>query len=239
MSDIIVAGYPKSGTTWLTRLLGDVLDSPTGGSIASEDANEVATEGQERPGPYVVRKGHYRLVDNDSGPVIPTKHQFAWKRWTDEKVVFLVRDPRDIAVSGAAYFDQPVPEFLERMLAGQLFNLPAWGEYVEGWLDLLHIARFVKYEDLLAGPEVVIANLLRSYIDHDYWLDHDPARIPGAVERQSFASRLHDYDGPHPDQHRAIMRHGRAGEWVDHFDAKMIEAVRAAWGGTMKALGYV
>jgi hypothetical protein len=28
MKEIFTAGYPRSGSTWLNRLLGDLLDSP-------------------------------------------------------------------------------------------------------------------------------------------------------------------------------------------------------------------
>jgi hypothetical protein len=60
---IYVCGHPKSGNTWLTRLLGSVLNSPTGGCMPSQDGKEIATEGQDRTGNYFIRKGHFTFTD--------------------------------------------------------------------------------------------------------------------------------------------------------------------------------
>lgn len=83
---IFVAGYPKSGNTWLTRLLGDALDCPTGGSMPQQDAVEIACEGNDRPGHYVIRKGHFVLLNDDGpGQIVPRPHRLAWKRLNDNK----------------------------------------------------------------------------------------------------------------------------------------------------------
>ena len=63
---IYVIGYPKSGTTWLTRMLGDLFECPTGASIAAADDSEIATEGADRVSDYVVRKGHFVFTEDES-----------------------------------------------------------------------------------------------------------------------------------------------------------------------------
>ena len=233
---LLVAAYPKSGSTWLTRLLGNALDSPTGGSIASEDANEVATEGQDRPGPYIVRKGHYRLINDVPGPAIPAPHRLAWKCLDGEKVIFLTRDPRDVCVSGAHYWRQPPEQFLNRMVSGDVAKLPAWHIYVDQWLAKRNYfpLALISYEALLYDAEYS----LRSLMDR-LKLEYDPARLPGVVMRQSFDARKNDYDGPHPDQHAAIMRRGVAGGWMEYFNQRMGRMCQAHFGATMARLGYV
>jgi len=83
---IHVIGYPKSGTTWVTRLLGDALNSPTGSGVCRHNA-EPATEGWDRPGPYFILKSHFSQVDRPAELTEQTK------------VLYVVRDYRDILVS--------------------------------------------------------------------------------------------------------------------------------------------
>ena len=56
MTEITVAGYPRSGNVWLCRLLGDALDVPVVGIAYGRDS--LAAEGQERPNPGYVRQAH-------------------------------------------------------------------------------------------------------------------------------------------------------------------------------------
>ena len=227
---IYVSAYPKSGSTYLTRLLGDILNSPTGGCISSEDANEIATEGQDRPGSYVVRKGHYVLIDDDSGDVVPRPHRMAYKQLTDEKVVFLVRDPRDICISGAYHWRATPAEFLDRMINGSIARCGRWDEYVSEWIDYNHdICHMVKYEDLLAFSYVELIHI-ESYIGNGY------DRIEQAIERQSFANRSEGLD--ENEMRRNNMRKGTVGDWRNHFTKEMQNEVWNEFGWIMERLGY-
>jgi len=91
--NVIVNGYPKSGTTWLTKLVGDLL-----------------TAGTERVSTYACYKSHHNydeLVD-----------QFNDKT----KLIYIIRDPRDIVVSGAYHFSfLPIrmKSVLRRMIKSQ------------------------------------------------------------------------------------------------------------------------
>jgi hypothetical protein len=55
MVDVFVTGIPRSGNTYLSRLIGDALDSPVGGA---RGAVALATEGQDRPGQHRVMQLH-------------------------------------------------------------------------------------------------------------------------------------------------------------------------------------
>ena len=83
---IFVIGYPKSGNTWLTRLVGDALNSPTGSGYGKHEL-DLSTEGKGRPGPYFVLKSHHSQRD---------KPEYI----TDKsKVIYIYRDFRDVLVS--------------------------------------------------------------------------------------------------------------------------------------------
>jgi len=90
VKDLIIVGYPKSGVTWLTRLIARIIDCPVAGFHNQPDNNEIAMEGKERRSVYRCYKAHQEFKNlgfdiNDE----------------NKKVIYIIRDPRDIAVSGA------------------------------------------------------------------------------------------------------------------------------------------
>ena len=94
---IYVVGFPKSGNTWLTRLLADVLKSPVRSGVMRESV-EVASEiNQQLSLPsnsaYEVMKIHfmpkYFFTEVDSSP---------------RRIAYIYRDFRDVFVSAFFYF---------------------------------------------------------------------------------------------------------------------------------------
>lgn len=83
MKNIYVVTTPRSGTTWLVRLLSDALAS---GMVAynREGIDKPIFAGPRTNGDYLIRKSHYAQS-------------------YDAPVVFLQRDPRDVAVSRMHY----------------------------------------------------------------------------------------------------------------------------------------
>lgn len=232
---IYVAGYPKSGCTWLTRLLGDALDSPTGGCMPKEDHKELATEGQDRPGPYIVRKGHYKLTDDIPSPAVPRPHRLAWRNLNGAAVVFITRDPRDVCISGAAYWNNSPEYFLNRMIAGQLAKLPAWHRYVDDWMRPRPFKLIrTSYERLSNEKEVELARIL-----DELGVIYAPEELTEVYQRQSFEARLNDYQGRHQDQHKHLMRKGKVGDWRDKFNRRMGHMCHIHFGAMMARLGYI
>jgi hypothetical protein len=243
MQKIIYAfGYPKSGNTYLTRLLADVISSPSGGCMPAEDKREVATEGADRPGAFIVRKGHFLPVDNDAGSVVPQPHRMAVKLLTDERLVFIVRDPRDICVSGAWHWRVSQETFLDRMIRGDVAGLGRWDKYVEQWLTI--IADLVannsikvaalSYEQLLQEREArMVATLM--YLDiPDIPIKH----ISEAFKRQSFEERAKRIQDAGDSLRRNNMHEGKAGEWVKYFSGKMNDRILSEFGTVMQRIGY-
>jgi hypothetical protein len=235
---VYVSSYPKSGSTWLTRLLADILDSPSGGCMPSEDSKEVATEGQDRPGPYIVRKGHFVLIDDDTGPVVPRPHRLAWRQLTDEKIVFLVRDPRDICVSGAHHWRQTPEQFLDRMIKGNVARCGRWDEFIGDYFVHLGMANdfiIAKYEDLLTGPSQELKIILK-YLD--YYMYHQEY-LYEVIRRQSFATRKAQIGNDPKELRRNNMRKGIVGDWRNHFTPEMNDRIWDEFGWMMERLGYV
>jgi len=235
MKTILVSAYPKSGSTWLTSLLGDVLNCPTGGSCQSGDKTEIATK--DRPNKdFIVRKGHYKLIMDFTDKAIPMPHFLNWQFLDDNyKVIFLVRDPRDVCVSGAYHWRCSVPEFLRRMIVGSVVHLDRWDEHIFQWLDLIKdpicndLFCLVRYEDLHKDTAGTVNGILRFLQATEY-----KGRIDDAIHQNSFEVKARQVT----DKRRHNMRKGIVGDWRNQFDTEMNNLIYSEFGWIMEKLNY-
>ncbi|MFN2507420.1 MAG: sulfotransferase domain-containing protein, partial [Chthoniobacterales bacterium] len=92
MKTILVVGYPKSGCTWIARLVAELIGCPVAGFWKS-DKEEIAMEGKERVSEFAVYKSHHTFAELGMDPLR-----------SEIRVIYVIRDPRDVAVSGAHHF---------------------------------------------------------------------------------------------------------------------------------------
>ncbi|MGI8889635.1 MAG: sulfotransferase domain-containing protein [Chthoniobacterales bacterium] len=92
MKNIVVVGYPKSGCTWATRLVAELAGCPVAGFWRSEK-KEIAVEGAERISDFRCYKSHHQLMELGFSP-----------NDSENKVIYILRDPRDLVISAANYF---------------------------------------------------------------------------------------------------------------------------------------
>jgi len=164
---VVISGYPKSGNTWLTRLTAQLIDCPVKGFWTQPENNDIAIEGKERKSEYKCFKAHHTF------PILT-------KSFTDYgngtvKVIYIVRDPRDVAISALFFFKRLRGKRTFRLLGlNWLHNkltlqanltgccklvanggeLPwmnvSWADHVESYLD--SGALIIKYENLIDNP---------------------------------------------------------------------------------------
>jgi len=182
-SDVFVASYPRSGSSWLRFLLLEMLRGDASFSAISRDVPYVG--GQERAA---------ALVPAD-GRVIKT-HEPYLARY--QRAIHLVRDPRDVAISYFSFMqriekivigpgDDPAASFdhfIGALLAGRVDAHGTWQSHLLSWLaadergdcDVLRL----RYEDLRADPALGVARI-------GSWLgiDVDQDRAASIVERSS------------------------------------------------------
>jgi hypothetical protein len=239
---IYVLSYPKAGGTWLARLLGDALDCPVGATVPDHDEKCIAHEGDERPGPYHVRHGHSIPVSNWSAKPVLYMGELAWRALTDEAIIYMVRDPRDLILSVAHHWDMGYTQAMMCMAKGQwpVHHGGGLERHVRAWL---HGARFpfmaTSYESLSTDPAAEVARLTSVY-----GIPVDPDRLAGAVERQSFAARK-AWTEQHGDGlaygksfQLRFLRRGIVGAWRDELPRDLWPRVQQYWGRLMVDLGY-
>jgi hypothetical protein len=150
--------------------------------------------------------------------------------------LLVVRDPRDVAVSAAHYWDWTLDEALDKMIEGPgPLELPPWKVFVESWLEQ-HVP-ILRYEDFHHDAKKELTGLLGH-------LELEPQRdLERVVSRQSFTVKKAELDrrgASYPFGREAQLRHmrkGTVGEWKEAFSPEQVRRT-VVWRRQLKKLGY-
>lgn len=240
--NIFVTGYPKSGNTYLSRLLGDVLNSPVGGMY---NAKPICEEGNDREGGYHIRQLHLKVWNGDDIPdwniAIPNAWWFYPKAYNGEKIIHVVRHPFDVCVSCHHYWQRDnLTETIKAVGYGThpLKSHGAWSNFVLGWLDVQ--VPVVRFEELVQNPTLTIVKTLDA-LDIDV---PDTTMIVQAVERQSFDKRRKELEqnGNKYNYGRDVqlrnLRKGQPGDWRNYFDNDMTALASSLFIQAMRRYDY-
>jgi len=236
--DVFIVSYPKSGNSWVRFLIAHL--------VAEGPVDFSSVQG--------IVPGIDFLSANKLGsltrPRILKSHEYFDPRY--EKLMYLVRDPRDVVVS---YYHHdlrrrlipegyPMEQYVGRFLAGRLDPYGSWHEHVGSWLG----ARdgdpgflLVRYEDLSATPQ----QGLRRIADF-LGLCPSDAELELACERSSFDAmrKLERYQAETAGTlspvrvQQPFVRSGTVGGWRRELPSALAARITARWGRTMAALGY-
>lgn len=252
---IIICGYPKSGNTWLTRLTADVVGCPVTGFWGEPKNEEIAIEGESRISDFECYKAHHsydKLLDS-------------FKEFGNgtEKVLYIIRDPRDVIVSALHYFSKPhthpllfrlmkflrLSEYYHSRFRLTKKRVDLMTDYLlKGtrelpWMNIPwgeHLegynqpgVLFIRYEDLLKKPLNEMKKVL-NFLD----LDRVEASILKSIDNQSFEKKKRAFILRDDRRRSTFMRRGRSGEWNHYLDTDQNEKIVAHLKNVLIRLGY-
>ena len=195
-----LASYPKSGNTWMRALLSNYfraadqpaeidelgVESVTSSrdlchEITAIESSDLTDDEIDRYPPAVAQ----HLADNSVEPLIVKLHD-AYRLNSDGApifpatatagVIYLIRDPRDVAVSFAHHENVSLQRMINIMAAEKTTlassktslteQLPqrlfSWSNHVRSWVDESGLAtHVVRYEDLLRQTRATFRGVLR------------------------------------------------------------------------------
>ncbi len=273
-----IAAYPKSGSTWLRffvahltaqetigeslrdaalrvpvdfgqagfdRALGIKLADLTTTEALALKPRRLEAEAQQRLTPALYLTHDAWTASPLGEPLLPAA--------VTAGAIHLVRDPRDIAVSYAEFFNCSLDQAIAQMADPahiMIFNPEAdsgpqlpltlldWSGHCRSWLAADGFPRLrLRYEDLLTNPQREFAKLAR--------FAHLPSTID-ALERAITATRfdrLKSQDAQEAYAYRgdgrSFFREGRSGGWRTALSSDQARQIERDHGPMMVHLGYL
>jgi aryl sulfotransferase len=264
-----IASYPKSGNTWMRVLLANLMssrDEPRNINNLDDPVNIVSRPAFENAAMVDTTLLHQSELDR----IRPAVHDFTARGLRAAQVIkthdqgvradhlavlgsagrvaiYLLRDPRDVAVSYAHHMSLNLDKAIAHMAskthwlgAGRVLPhvIGDWGSHVKSWTEQDRIPVFaLRYEDLLAdtlGGLTKVAAFLG--------IECDAQALEMAVAHSRFEElrrqeELYDFSERQPGQKR-FFREGRAGQWREVLTPEQVQAIEAAHGEVMRRWGY-
>jgi aryl sulfotransferase len=272
-----LASFPKSGNTWFRILLANLTAGEKGpadinnlderGGIASSrhefeamtmlDSGLISHDDIDNLRPRIYEslakdtarqrwvKVHDAYTTTQTGEPLLGRH-------AARAAVYLVRDPRDVAVSLAYHNSSTIDEAIRLMnaadgalcagrkgLAPQLRQkLTGWSGHVTSWLEQSDVpVHLVRYEDLMAAPAACFAAALESAgraataADIERAIRHsDFAELRRQEEEKGFAERM--------SRTAPFFRSGRIGGWREILSGEQAGAIVQCHRAAMARLDY-
>jgi len=229
-SDAFFASYPRSGSTWLRFLLFDSLvGEPSGFSSVNHAIPDVKLHKHGLP----LMPGGGRLIKT---------HEVFHPEY--KKAVYLVRDPRDVALSEYAYqtalglVKLDLDDYLEKFLKRGVNPFASWRAHVDSWLSAPlgpEQLLIVRFEDARADPFQTTVQIVQFLA-----LTPDERRIRAAIANNTVEKmRAKEKETPQRASARGqFIRSGSAGGWRNKMTPAQAQLFRQHSGDLLSRLGY-
>jgi alcohol sulfotransferase len=253
-ADVLVISHTKSGRTWLRIMISHLYHlaygTPANAIIGFDNLHRLEPA---IPRIYFNRDTRVPTLNRDNGFVAAPR---------DRRTLFLVRDPRDVAVSfhfhvcnrasarelhrkGIAKQAKSLPLF--DFVTDPALGIPRVIEHYNRWHEEMQDmprALVIRYEDLHADPVATLGQVMR-FIDREY----DRDRLARAVQFASFDNLARKEKSGFFDSGRMQttnpedagsrkVRRGKVGGYRDYFTPEQITVIEGLMARLHPDYGY-
>ena len=188
--DTFLVSFPKSGNTWARFLVANLVRPDQ--KIDFSNVNGVIPGPEVTPNRQLMRLPRPRIIKS---------HQYFDPRYP--RVIYIVRDPRDVVVSQYHFQRKrklvpdefPLAKFVDQFIAGQTCFYGSWGEHVASWLATRYGQTgflLLRYEDMVENTPREMAKIACVF------LTNGCGKVRGHVAPRAGVDRLEAYPTGRP-----------------------------------------
>lgn len=244
--DVFLVSYPRSGNTWARFLLGNLIyqnDPVTFSNIESRIPE--------------IYFNPDRLLRKLPRPRMLKSHECFQPHYP--RVIYLVRDPRDVAISFYHHNvkrrnipdEYSMARFVPAFIAAEFDRkLGSWRDNVLSWTTLRgEDPSFVmfRYEDMKSDTAAALGRMA-AFLERCSFrkIDSSPQALHRAIELSS-PERMRTLEkreagswvltkGTRTD--KPFVRSATVGGWKSQLTRESVDAIESAWAPLMRSLGY-
>jgi len=260
-NNVYVVGFPKSGNTWLARIISGSI----GANIYSDVENDVINRSDYKKSVKEKDIGIQRVhwIDAEEKEILASK------------IVYIIRDPRDSFISGFYHNYRMIHEsnVKKSIILKLLFrweiknfnkswnwslsarlhtlktfaknilrlkfkgigveNVGNWSDHVNFWTSFDNVC-LVRYEDLLANPESEVTRILNTIK-----IDYDINSVRNSIKNESFNKKKEEFLASGDIDNFKFLRKGKSGDWRFILDKKLSKLIQEKHYLVMKKYNYI
>ena len=274
-----IASYPKSGNTWMRAILLSLFFTKDGifnfklfnqiryfdtpgnyefiKSLNLDDfknLNDLSTiakywiEAQKRT---IITDGNFSFYKTHSANIKINEYKYTSED-TTLGLIYIVRDPRDIALSYAKHKGVSTNEIIDLMKNEKILTssgggypvvLSSWNHHYYSWVHLNVPKIIIRYEDLLEKTEMILWKLI-DFFNINYKIKFNSAnKIINNILLSTSFEKFQEYEKingfPEATTNSMFFRKGKKNQWEKALKKYQLNKIENSFKSPMKEINYL
>ena len=272
---IWIASYPKSGNTWVRSFLSSYIYTK-GRKFSFSDLDQIRAFPSDTEINFLKKKyGKYKFThmaenwDNFQKDII-NKRKFTFLKthnalvdvknfsFTNLKntigLIYVVRDPRDVAISYSSHLDVDLKEITNHMINPNLVEktpdnfdrtlITSWSNHYNSWKNLPLRKIIIRYEDLIDKPEETFSEVIE-YLSQIINLKTDNELIKKSIDNVNFNNlksleKIHGFsENKSSNKDNRFFNEGKKDQWKKKLPQNLKDVIEKNFKNEMAENRYL